>query len=164
VRDGAGVDGVVAGPEFDRVTRGPDADAAGEDVQPLLDPERVRRRRARRAGVEADRVQLAEQAGPLDPLEQVRVQRGALDVGAFPGPHHLHGRDLGDRCQQIRQGHAERVAERVQRVDGGVALAALERRDRVARDAGAPRELEHRQVSTKRAQVHRLRIIMRNDC
>ena len=108
----------------------------------------MRRRVARRARVEADRVELAEQPGPLDALEQRRrPARRPRRARPSPARTHAHRARGGSAPAGRTSADAERVGERVERVDGRVALAALERGDRAPRDAGAARELEHRDAA-----------------
>ena len=113
--------------------RRPDAHPAVVDVQQLLDPERMRRRLARFAGMEPDRVQLAEQPGPVDPLEQVRVERRALDVRAFA----VRGRPSGPRCGASSSARAGRRAR--PRARRACRRSGCPRRARAPRSCCGPR-------------------------
>ena len=120
----------------------PDARAARVQVQVLDDAERVRLRAPDRPRREADRVQLAGQPGALEALEQLCVERRAVHRGALAGAQdpYLGRRRLGG--QQVRERDAERVGQRVERLDRRIARAGLELRERAPCHARAARELE----------------------
>ena len=171
VGDGAVEARVVAGAELDRRVRRPHARAAAVQVQVLDDAERVRLRAPDGAGREADRVELAGHAGALEALEQLGAERGAVHRRALAGAHDPHLGRGRLRGQQVGERDAERVGQRVERLDRRVAGAGLELGERAAGHARAARELErgearadaqvpHRGAGELGRTGHRLRIIM----
>jgi hypothetical protein len=132
VRAVAAVPGVVARAERDRVAGRADRDRPGVHEHPLDHAGTVRAAEVIGPGGQ-EQVEDLDQAAPLDPVEQPQVELTAGGGSAHPrallGPDDHHS-GLAPVFQQVTEGHAEPQGQRPQRLDGRIAPALLQVRQR----------------------------------